>query len=150
MGLANFSLIDMRKNETGQMKRLPHACVILAVVAVTAAPAQARSLQIAGTAGYLAEWALSGVITETAGNSSEFFGPLVVKHVGLCSMNGEQEKPGTIRFNLSSAGASSLMHATLSLGNASCTYTGAFTDQSTSGAMDCSDAQGVPLSISVK
>ena len=132
------------------MKDLPHACVILVVVAVGAVPAQARSLQIAGTAGYLAEWALSGVVTDTAADQRDFSGPLALKHVGLCSVNGEQEKPGAIRFEFSGSGASSVIHATLSLGIASCTYNGSFTGQSTSGTMDCSDAQGVPLSISVK
>jgi hypothetical protein len=47
------------------------------------------------------------------------------------------------------SGASSQIDATVSLDGAQCSYSGAFAGSS-SGQMDCSDAKGIPLTISIK
>jgi hypothetical protein len=70
-------------------------------------PARSRSLHIAGTAGYLSEWQFDGEVAETA-TSGELVGPLVWKHIGLCSVNGPQEKPGKIHVRFSGAGSPSM------------------------------------------
>jgi hypothetical protein len=70
-------------------------------------PARSRSLHIAGTAGYLSEWQFDGEVAETA-TSGELVGPLVWKHIGLCSVNGPQEKPGKIHIRFSGAGSPSM------------------------------------------
>ena len=86
-----------------------------------AAPAFSRSLQIAGSAGYLSEWEFTGAATETnSAGGNEYGDPLIWKHVGLCSVNDPQEKPGAIRFRLSSLGSSSHIDATLSFDGAQC------------------------------
>jgi|GraSoiStandDraft_4_1057263.scaffolds.fasta_scaffold736002_2 hypothetical protein len=75
------------------MKELWSASLVVAL-SVACGPVQSRSLRITGAAGYLSEWELSGSATERiSGGSSEFLGPLNWKHVGLCSVNGPQEKP---------------------------------------------------------
>ena len=85
------------------MKKLSTA--VLVMFALYVMPAQSRSLQITGTAGYLSEFELSGTVAErTSSGSTEFFGPLVWKHIGLCSADGPQEKRGDIRFQVSQAG----------------------------------------------
>lgn len=110
---------------------------------------QARSLQIEGTAGYLSEWELSGAVVEKiSAGSTEFSGWLTWKHVGLCSMNGPQEKSGEIRLRISGSGSLAPISAILSFDGAQCVYRGEFSG-STSGYMDCSHAKGVPLSISI-
>ena len=48
-------------------------------------------LSISGVAGFLSEWQLSGTLTET-GTAGEFTTNLDMKHVGLCSQNGPEEK----------------------------------------------------------
>lgn len=129
------------------MKKLWSASLVVAL-SVASGPVQSRSLRITGTAGYLSEWELSGSVTERiSGGSSEFLGPLNWKHVGLCSVNGPQEKHGEIRFQMYRSG--SQINATISLEAVQCTYSGDFSGSS-SGRMDCSDAHGVPLSISIK
>jgi hypothetical protein len=113
---------------------------------------QARSLQIEGTAGYLSEWELSGAVVEKiSAGSTEFSGWLTWKHVGLCSVNGPQEKSGEIRLRISGSSSGSLapISAVLSFDGAQCVYRGEFSG-STSGYMDCSHAKGVPLSISIR
>lgn len=123
---------------------------IVIVLTVAAAPAQAGSLRVAGTAGYLSEWELNGDITEKISPGvKEFSGPLTWKHVGLCTVNGPQEKTGEIDFQLSGSGALSYIRATLRLEDTQCTYSGNFSDGS-SGLMDCSDAKGVPLTLSFR
>jgi hypothetical protein len=108
-------------------------------------PAQAQSLKLLGTAGYLSEWEVSGAVS-VAGNA--FSGPLIWKHVGLCSLNGPEEKSGTIRFRLSKIRSAARIDATLSFGSAQCSFGGEFTGVS-KGFMNCSDAGHIPISISI-
>jgi hypothetical protein len=108
-------------------------------------PAQAQSLNLVGTAGYLSEWEMSGAVS-AAGNA--FSGPLIWKHVGLCSVNGPEEKSGTIRFRLSKFRSVVRIDATLSFGSAECSYGGEFTGVS-KGFMSCSDVGHIPISISI-
>lgn len=132
------------------MSKLLNAFAILIAVGMTCGSAQPRSLQVLGTAGYLSEWELNGTVTEKSPvGSNEFSGALIWKHVGLCSVSGPQEKSGAIRFQISKSGSSSRIHAAISLDGGQCTYNGEFSGSS-SGHMDCSDANGVPLSISIK
>jgi hypothetical protein len=135
------------------MQQLSKAVLVMIVLAIAGGPAQSRSLQVAGSAGYLSEWEFTGAVTETnSAGRRDYSGTLIWKHVGLCSVNGPQERQGAIRFQLSSPGhrSSSLHHidATISLDDARCIYSGDLSSSS-SGNMDCSDAKGVPLSISI-
>jgi hypothetical protein len=120
------------------------------VLAVAVDSAQAELLRITGTAGYLSEWELNGDVTEKmSGDGKEFSGPLIWKHVGLCSVNGPQEKTGKIHFQIFGSGASSRIDATLWLDGALCKYSGAFSHRAT-GVMDCARAEGVPLTWSLR
>ena len=124
--------------------------ITIAVVVAAAGPAQARSLRVAGTAGYLSEWELNAKVTQTAsGAVKEFSGPLTLKHVGLCSHNGPQEKSGEIKIQISESGPLSQIRATLLYEDARCTYSGQLSESS-SGFMQCSNAEGVPVTLSVK
>jgi hypothetical protein len=132
------------------VKKRLNAFTILAVVGMTCGQAQARSLQVTGTAGYLSEWEVNGTVAEKGpSGSNEFSGALVWKHVGLCSANGPEEKSGEIKFQIAKSSSSSRIQAAITLDGAQCTYNGEFSSGS-SGHMDCTDAKGVPLSISIK
>src|SRR5437868_1769081 len=112
------------------------------------AHAQAQPRQLVGTAGYLSEWEVRGTVTETTSPvGSEFSGPVVWKHIGLCSANGPEEKRGVIKAEIKRSGPVARIDATVSLENAQCTFNGNFSDR-TSVVMDCSDAKGVPLTFS--
>jgi hypothetical protein len=130
--------------------KLSKPVLVMIALGMTGAPAQSRVVHIAGTAGYLSEWEFNGEVTEgTSSGGSELSGPLTFKHVGICSVNGPQEKRGEIKFRISRSGTSSKIDATISFDGARCAYSGPFTG-SASGYMDCSDTGGVPLSISIK
>src|SRR6201747_1290937 len=79
-----------------------------------ATPAGAQSLQVLGYSGYLGEWELTATVTETAaGDIKQYFGPLTMKHVGLCTQDGPEEKTGEMRLQISAA--SSRLNAKLSV-----------------------------------
>lgn len=128
------------------MKAVSKTIPVALALATTSIPAQSRSLHVTGTAGYLSEWELHGDVVDVGGfrGNGELVGPLVWKHVGLCSVNGPQERPGDIRIRLS---ASSNVDATICFNGDHCTYSG---PASGSGWMECHDAGGIPLSISIK
>jgi hypothetical protein len=130
---------------------LPVLPLILLAAGSHVDSARARSLHLAGTAGYLSEWELSAEVADVtaSGDREEYSGPLTLKHVGLCSANGPEEKTGKIEFYISRSVWSSQIHATLFINGARCSYSGALSGGS-GGFMDCSDGNGVPLTLLLK
>jgi hypothetical protein len=139
-----------RNNFGGEVVKLLRMLLPMSLLAAGAYPAEARSLRIAGAAGYLAEWELDAEVTAAiSGGREEFSGPLTLKHVGLCSANGPEEKSGKIEFYISRSVWSSEIHATLFINGARCSYRGTLSGSS-GGFMDCSDGSGIPLTLLVK
>ena len=124
------------------------ALLLLFVTGALAAPAQAKSLQVVGYAGVLGEWELTATVTETSRRwSNEFSGPLSMKHVGICTQDGPEEKTGEIRLQISAL--SSQLDATLLVEGVACTYSARLSDP-TSGLMACPDREAVPLKLWLK
>lgn len=118
------------------------------VLGLLATPVSAQSLQVVGYSGYLGEWELTATLTETAsGHIKEYSGPMTMKHVGVCSQDGPEEKTGEMRVQISAS--SSKLNATLSVAGAECTYSGRLSDSYT-GTMHCPDRQAVPLKLWVR
>lgn len=119
------------------------------VLGILAGPASAQSLQVVGYSGFLGEWELTATVTETASGQiiKEYSGPLTMKHVGLCTQDGPEEKIGEMRFRISAL--SSQLNATFSVAGVECTYSGHLSDSYT-GTMNCPDRQAVPLKLWVK
>jgi hypothetical protein len=115
------------------------------VLSALAAPAGAQSLQVIGYSGYLGEWELMATVTETAsGDIKQYFGPLTMKHVGLCTQDGPEEKTGEMRLQISAS--SSGLNAKLSVAGIECTYSARLSDSYT-GTMNCPDQEPVPLKL---
>lgn len=125
------------------------AALVVAALALAQGPADARSLQIVGTAGYLSEWEVKGDVADDSAGSDALRGRISWKHVGLCTANGPVEKSGDITFKLSGWGPFARIDATMSFEQTQCTYSGSFSG-GTRGTMDCTDAKGVPLSLTIK
>ena len=122
------------------------ALLLLIMLGALATPAQAQSRQVIGYAGVLGEWELTATVTENSSRrSKEFSGPLTMKHTGVCTQDGPEEKTGELRFQLSS----SRLTATLLVAGVACTYSGKLSD-SYSGMMTCPDRSAVPLRLWVK
>ena len=124
------------------------ALLLLIVLGALATPAAAQSRQVIGYAGVLGEWELTGTVTEIRlPRSKEFSGPLTMKHTGVCTQDGPEEKTGEMRF--SSRFIVIPMKATLLVAGVECTYSGRLSD-SYSGMMNCPDKRAVPLKVWVK
>ena len=67
-----------------------------------------------------------------------------MKHIGICTQDGPEEKTGEIRFQISAL--SSRLNATLLVDGVECTYSGALSDPY-SGMMACPDGKAVPLKL---
>ena len=118
------------------------------VLSALATPAVAQSLQVIGYSGYLGEWELTATVTETAsGHIKEYSGPLIMKHVGLCTQDGPEEKTGEMHFQISVI--TSQLNVTLLVDGVECTYSGRLSDSYT-GTMNCPDREGIPLKLWVK
>jgi hypothetical protein len=112
--------------------------------------AHAQSLQLTGATGYLSEWEMNGTITQgAAGRGGEFSGPLTMRHVGLCSQAGPEVKVAEIKLEMSKSRLLPRFHATMTMDGSKCTFSGTFSDTYT-GLMDCPDAKGVPVTLSIK
>jgi hypothetical protein len=118
------------------------------VLSALATPAGAQSLQVIGYSGYLGEWELTATVTERiSSRTKEYSGPLTMRHIGLCTQDGPEEKTGEMRFQISAS--LSRLIATLSVAGVECTYSGRLSDSYT-GTMDCPDRQAVPLKLWLK
>ena len=128
----------------GRVVKAFGVAVVLGVVATTA---PACALEVTGASGFLGEWEVTATVTETtSGRSRDYRGPLVMKHIGLCTQDGPVEKKGEMRLQIS---ASSQLNATLSMPGTECTASGPLSD-GYNGTMTCSDRQVIPLRLRVK
>lgn len=115
------------------------------ILSALATPAVGQSLQVVGYSGYLGEWELTATVMETtSGHTKEYTGPLTMKHIGVCTQDGPEEKTGEMRFQI--AASSSQLNATVSVAGVECTYSGRLSDSYT-GTMKCPDRQAVPLKL---
>ncbi len=115
----------------------------LILLGALSTPAGAQSLEVLGYAGELGEWELTATVTRKA-SDREFSGQLMMKHIGICTQDGPEEKSGEIRLQISQP--SSRVSATLSFDGVECTYAGQLSD-AYKGAMRCPHRRAVPLVI---
>jgi hypothetical protein len=122
------------------------AGLLSAILICAASAALAQPYSATGQVGYLQEWELKASLAKTAvGNGQEFDGPATLRHVGLCSVNGVEEKSGTVRLTVSRAG----IEGTLALEGDSCRITAA-ASRSYSGLISCHDGQAVPINLTIE
>jgi hypothetical protein len=130
-----------------QRENLVRTICLLAALSALAAPAVAQSLTIQGTTGYLGEYELSSSVSEHVANGkTEFSGPLIIKHVGLCTHDGQKESIGQISIRRI---GSSRIAATLLFEGSECSYQG-FLSETHQGFMDCADKTSLPLRLWAK
>jgi hypothetical protein len=112
------------------------------------APAHAQSREVTGQAGILGEWELTATVTRRNTDSTEeFVGPLSLKHVGICTVDGAEEKKGELRLRMSEM--STRVMGTLLIDGSECTYNVDLTSLD-NGIMNCPDRRSVPLVLSIK
>ena len=108
----------------------------------------AGAIEFLGQAGVLGEWELTGNLTESnPGPNKEFSGPLKMKHVGLCTRDGPEERAGEIRLQLAGSGAH--VTAELVLDEANCKYRARKT-HAYEGTLSCAGRAPVPMLVWLK
>jgi hypothetical protein len=104
--------------------------------------AYAQALNMSGQLGVLGEWELSAKLSrEPAKDTRQFSGPLTLKHVGLCSQEGPEEKVGSAQVQLVSG---SHVVASFVIDGVTCTYRGRKSD-TYSGLMSCPGKSDQPI-----
>ena len=110
-----------------------------------AATAHADVLQITGTTGYLSEWRFDVALAKQATDDG-YAGPVLWKHIGVCGVNGPEEKNGEINVQIRRMGPLSRVNATVSFEKLRCTYSGPYSTN-VKGFMECSDRTSLPLAL---
>lgn len=117
-------------------------------LSVFAMSANADPLQIVGYSGYLGEWELTAAVTQEGSSADvRYSGAPLMKHVGLYTQEGPEEKSGKIRIRMPPS--SSQLEATLWIDGVECSYKGILADFY-SGNMNCTGRAAVPLKLWVK
>jgi hypothetical protein len=107
------------------------------------------AMELLGQAGVLGEWELTGNLTEGgSGPRKEFSGPLKMKHVGICTQDGPEERAGEIRLQLAGRSESQVT-AELMLDGVRCTYS-ARKMHAYEGSLSCAGRAPVPLLVWLK
>jgi hypothetical protein len=121
-------------------------CVIATCMLV--AWAGAEPYAASGQVGYLQEWELKASLARTvSGGRIEYSGPVTLRHVGLCSVNGVEEKSGKLRLTMSRGPGAA--EGTLAMEGDSCRIT-ANQAPSYSGLLTCRNGQGVPINFAIE
>jgi hypothetical protein len=120
--------------------------LLSAVLMFAGAPvALAQSYSASGQVGYLQEWEMKASLAKTVtGSGQDFYGPVTLRHVGICSVNGAEEKSGVVRLTVSRSG----IEGTLAMEDDSCRIV-ASSSRSYSGLLSCRDGQSVPINFSI-
>jgi hypothetical protein len=121
---------------------------VLLLLGMLVTSANADPLQIFGYSGDLGEWELTAAVTpEGSSADNQFSGALLMKHVGLCTQEGPEEKTGKIRIRM--LPSSSQLEARLWVDGSECSYRGVLTDFYI-GRLNCTGQKTVPLKLWVK
>jgi hypothetical protein len=107
--------------------------------------AQAQSYSASGQIGYLQEWEIKGSLAKTTTRAgADYAGPVTLRHVGLCSVNGVEQKSGVVQLKVSR----SRLEGTLAMDDDSCRID-ASASSPYAGLLNCRNGQGVPINLSI-
>jgi hypothetical protein len=123
--------------------RLAVYAAVLALLPATPLCAQTRA--VSGQAGILGEWELTATVTQQDGSGGSLWtGALSLKHVGFCSVDGPEEKTGTLQLRVSDPPGEVV--ATLLIEGVECAFKGHGTD-GYDGVMTCPGRRDEPMML---
>jgi hypothetical protein len=119
----------------------------VAACAVSSA-AIAQSYSANGQISYLQEWEMKGSLAKTMTRTgTNYDGPVTLRHVGLCSTNGIEEKSGVVQLRIPPTNAGFV--GTLALKDDNCQIS-ASAGQPYTGLLSCRDGQGIPIHFTIE
>jgi len=108
----------------------------------------ATALEILGQVGVLGEWELNATLVEdTSDPGKAYSGKLVMRHVGICTQDGPEERAGEVRLRL--AGSGSRIKATMVVEGVECVYDGR-KSHAYEGMMTCVGREALPMMLWLK
>ena len=117
--------------------------VIAAVIWIgLAGTSHAQTRSVTGQAGILAEWDLTATVTKQA--NGKWAGPLSLKHVGLCSVDGPEEKTGELQLQIPEP--ANQIVATVRIDGVDCKFSAKLT-YAYDGTMHCPDRADMPMML---
>jgi hypothetical protein len=132
----------------GPIRTIVKALLSANFFAASAATAFSQSYSVVGQAGYLQEWEIKASLAKTeASNGADYYGAVTLRHVGLCSVNGVEEKTGIVQLKVFRKTLA--IEGTLDMKDDRCRIV-ASSSKSYSGFLNCRDGQGVPISFSIQ
>jgi hypothetical protein len=122
---------------------------LLAIAACAASSvAVAQSYSTNGQIGYLQEWEMKGNLAKTATRTgANYAGPVTLRHVGLCSADGIEEKSGVVQLSVPPTKAGII--GTLAMKDDNCQIL-ATAGQPYTGLLSCHDGQGIPIHFTIE
>jgi hypothetical protein len=131
--------------------RIGCTCIAAQLVALAVcawSPQKATATELLGQAGVLGEWELTAELAESSSaTAKEFSGPLLMKHVGICTQDGPEERAGEIQISLGPS--ESRVTAKLIVDGVACSYIGQKA-HAYEGMMSCAGRAPVPLLLWLK
>lgn len=122
---------------------------MLLVLASLATQTHAQALQLIGYFGDLGEWEMSAnVAVNPSDRTKEFRGALLLRHTGVCTQDGPEEKSGDIRLKLSDS--RSELDATLKFDGMECRFAGRSSSDRYTGLMSCPDRRAKQMNVWLK
>ncbi len=122
--------------------RLASLCA--AAVICLAGPADAQTRAVAGQFGVLGEWDLTASVTKQA--AGQWVGPVRMRHVGYCTVEGPEEKTGELQLQLAEARGTII--GTILIDGVACTFSARLKD-GYDGTLRCPDRRDVPMTLTV-
>jgi hypothetical protein len=121
--------------------------VVLIWVATWTLPVWAQTKIVSGQMGILGEWELTATLSVPPDGARTWSGPVSLKHVGFCSIDGPEEKQGEMR--LTEADAANELTATIVIDGTSCAFTGHPGDVY-EGMIRCPDRRDLPMTLMMR
>jgi hypothetical protein len=122
--------------------RLAALCA-MALIGI-AGPAAAQTRAVAGQFGVLGEWDLTATVTKQP--AGHWAGPVRMRHVGYCTVEGPEEKTGELQLSL--AEPRGRINGTLLIDELACTFSARLKD-GYDGTLRCPDRRDMPITLSV-
>ena len=121
---------------------------LLGIALLLVGRGQATALEVLGQVGVLGEWELTARLDEHASETdNEYSGPLITRHVGICTQDGPEERAGEMRVQLGTSG--SQLKAILMVEGVECRFD-ARKSHAYEGMMTCRDREAVPAILWLK
>jgi len=118
--------------------------IVAALPVLTAATPTvwAQSYPASGKIGYLQEWEITGSLAKAATRPVvDYSGTVTLRHVGLCSVNGVEQKQARMQLKVSSL----RLEGTLIMDDDECRIVAA--GSSGSGLLTCRSGQDIPINL---